>query len=85
MCDILHTYYLIQRLHMCMNSEKNITLKKEVQLSIYVSIQYFKYMHYTIQLYSNKWVCNCKTTLSSYLMVMWKHRVLRPKESEDEQ
>ena len=29
--------------------------------------------------------CNCKTTLSSYLMVTFKHGVLRPKESKDKQ
>ena len=42
-----------------------------------------------IVLYDYKFIAikghNCKTTLSSYLMVTLKHGVLRPNESEDEQ
>ena len=42
-----------------------------------------------IALYGSKFIaikgCNCKTTLSSYLMVTLKCGVLRLKESKDEQ
>ena len=73
-----------------MNNFKNIINKGRIQISIYILVQYYECAYYLILLHIyiyiyNERVFECRFTSSSYLSALQKCKVLRLKESEDEQ